>query len=97
MNEALMSVIVATHDRPRYLRDLLDSLYRLTYPRFEVVAVDAASDALTENTRVVTAAGVLRKESILSGFYTHNGLGIQRFAVRLGMSHPAPSCTRLMI
>jgi glycosyltransferase involved in cell wall biosynthesis len=57
MNELLVSVILATRDRPGYLRDLLDSLRRSTYPLWETVVVDDASDALEENTRVLTEAG----------------------------------------
>ncbi len=56
MNEPLVSIIVATRDRPSYLRDLLHSLSRLTYSQFEVVVVDDASDARSENVRVIAEA-----------------------------------------
>ncbi len=57
MNEPLVSVILATRDRPGYLRDLLDSLRRSTYPLWELVVVDDASDARIENARVMAEAG----------------------------------------
>jgi GT2 family glycosyltransferase len=38
----LATVIVATHDRPRYLDACLRSLTRLVYPRYEIVVVDNA-------------------------------------------------------
>ncbi|GHJ92591.1 hypothetical protein SNE510_21100 [Streptomyces sp. NE5-10] len=45
-----ISVIVATRNRTGMLRDCLDSLLALTYPRFEVVVVDnAPSDTSTED------------------------------------------------
>ncbi|MFE9650468.1 glycosyltransferase family 2 protein [Streptomyces sp. NPDC006365] len=37
-----VSVIVATHNRPELLRDCLNSLLRMNYPRFEVIVVDNA-------------------------------------------------------
>ncbi|MBB6414629.1 glycosyltransferase family 2 protein [Streptomyces sp. AK010] len=37
-----ISVIVATHNRPGMLRECLDSLLRMGYPRFEVIVVDNA-------------------------------------------------------
>ncbi|MGW0610761.1 glycosyltransferase [Streptomyces sp. NPDC002788] len=37
-----ISVIIATHDRPRMLRECLDSLLRVDYPHFEVIVVDNA-------------------------------------------------------
>ncbi|MEX0170447.1 glycosyltransferase [Streptomyces sp. LMG1-1-1.1] len=44
-----ISVIVATRNRAGMLRDCLDSLLALAYPRFEVIVVDnAPSDASTE-------------------------------------------------
>lgn len=44
-----VSVIVATHDRPGFLRECLNSLLRMDYPRFEVIVVDnAPSDDTTE-------------------------------------------------
>ncbi len=56
MIEPLVSVIVATRDRPAYLRDLLDSLAVSTYGRPEVVIIDDGSQAREENTRVITEA-----------------------------------------
>ncbi|MFB6838251.1 glycosyltransferase [Streptomyces sp. NPDC056361] len=44
-----ISVIVATRNRAGMLRDCLDSLLALTYPRFEVIVVDnAPADGSTE-------------------------------------------------
>ncbi|MFJ4814931.1 glycosyltransferase [Streptomyces sp. NPDC088801] len=37
-----MSVIIATHNRPRMLRECLNSLLRVDYPHFEVIVVDNA-------------------------------------------------------
>ncbi|MFF3397826.1 glycosyltransferase [Streptomyces sp. NPDC002659] len=37
-----ISVIVATHNRPQQLRQCLDSLLQMEYPRFEVIVVDNA-------------------------------------------------------
>ncbi|TQK50808.1 GT2 family glycosyltransferase [Streptomyces sp. SLBN-118] len=37
-----ISVIVATHNRPEQLRQCLDSLLQMEYPRFEVIVVDNA-------------------------------------------------------
>jgi GT2 family glycosyltransferase len=45
----LISVIVATHNRPELLSQCLDSLLRMDYPRFEVIVVDnAPADDTTE-------------------------------------------------
>ncbi|WP_405804676.1 glycosyltransferase [Streptomyces sp. NBC_00210] len=45
-----ISVIVATHDRPQLLRQCLDSLLLMEYPRFEVIVVDnAPTDASAEH------------------------------------------------
>ncbi|WP_405854521.1 glycosyltransferase [Streptomyces sp. NBC_00090] len=45
----VISVIVATRNRTGMLRDCLDSLLALTYPRFEVIVVDnAPADTSTE-------------------------------------------------
>ncbi len=45
MNEPLVSVIVATRDRPAYWRDLLDALAVSTYARLEAVIIDDGSPA----------------------------------------------------
>ncbi|OIJ67794.1 glycosyltransferase [Streptomyces mangrovisoli] len=45
----LVSVVVATRDRPEKLRDCLHALLRSRYPEFEIVVVDnAPADARTE-------------------------------------------------
>jgi O-antigen biosynthesis protein len=44
----LISVVVATRERPRYLTACLDSLARLDYPNYEVVVVD--NDPVTDAT-----------------------------------------------
>lgn len=45
----LISVVVATHNRPELLRPCLSSLLRMQYPRFEVIVVDnAPADDTTE-------------------------------------------------
>ncbi|MEV7024091.1 glycosyltransferase, partial [Kitasatospora sp. NPDC093558] len=42
LDAPLISVVVCTHDRADMLRDCLDSVLRVDYPRFEVIAVDNA-------------------------------------------------------
>ncbi|MFD8086690.1 glycosyltransferase family 2 protein [Kitasatospora sp. NPDC059722] len=42
LDAPLISVVVCTHDRAGMLRDCLDSVLRVDYPRFEVVVVDNA-------------------------------------------------------
>ena len=47
----LASVIVCTRDRPRELEACIESLLRMTHPRFEVIVVDSApSTAVTRET-----------------------------------------------
>lgn len=55
MNHPTVSVIVATRNRPTYLRDLLDSICQSTYSSQEVIVIDDAGDSQDANTRVVAA------------------------------------------
>ena len=41
-NAPLVSIVVATHDRPESLATCLDSLLSLDYPNFEIIVVDNA-------------------------------------------------------
>jgi glycosyltransferase involved in cell wall biosynthesis len=46
----LISVVICTRERPKMLRNCLESVFKLDYPRYEVVVVDNAPK--TDSTRV---------------------------------------------
>lgn len=54
-----ISVIVATHDRPRQLRRCLYSLLRQDYPRFEIIVVD---NAPADDAAEALVRGVFREQ-----------------------------------
>jgi GT2 family glycosyltransferase len=56
VNALTVSVIVATRNRPTYLRDLFDSLRTSTHSPMEVIIVNDGGTARDENARVVTEA-----------------------------------------
>lgn len=45
-----ISVVICTHERPKMLRNCLESIFKLQYPNYEVVVVDNAPK--TDSTRV---------------------------------------------
>ncbi len=54
-----ISIIIATHDRPDYLKASLDSLLTLDYPAFEIIVVDNAPQ--TQETAVLVQQGYGRQ------------------------------------
>ncbi|MFE1439894.1 glycosyltransferase [Streptomyces sp. NPDC058739] len=76
----VISVIVATRDRPEKLRHCLRSLLRSTYPEFEIIVVDnAPSDGATEALVRGEFAGRVRyvREPVAGLARAHN-LGLTR-------------------
>ncbi|MCK8432939.1 glycosyltransferase [Streptomyces sp. D2-8] len=77
-----MSVIVATHNRPRMLGECLNSLLRVDYPHFEVIVVDnaPADDAAERLVRDVYGSRVRYVREPVAGLaHAHNrGLAAAR-------------------
>jgi GT2 family glycosyltransferase len=80
----LVSVIVATRDRPESLRTCLDALLRLTYPRREIIVVDNAPTSNATMDLVTGAFGHMphlrytREDRPGLGRAHNHGLGLAR-------------------